>query len=134
MKLVKGDYVLATKYRDGDPFDGYAVGFFDGMLPKVTEDRFMVVDGEGKQYRWNGFRRCERISHELGSWIVDNRIAIEALTRLSPINMWRYRFAKHRAALEAMRGEPSLTDQCVRVAREGEIIGHLDAAEREAWL
>jgi len=30
-KIKKGDYVLATKYSDGDPKDHFAVGFFDKM-------------------------------------------------------------------------------------------------------
>jgi hypothetical protein len=134
-RLTKGDYVLATKYRDGDPYDGYAVGFFDGMLPKDPDARFMVVDGEGKQYRHNGFRRCERVSVELGEWIVENRIAIEALTRMSPINMWRFRFAKQRAALEEMLGDPVFTHQWNRVANEAATMGRLrpdEAARRTA--
>ena len=100
--MNKGDYVLATKYGDGDPFDGYAVGFFDAMLPKVSEDRFMVVNGEGQQYRGNGFRRCERITEELGSWIVRHRIAIEALSSVDPVNIWRFKYGgeRERQALE----------------------------------
>jgi len=28
-EMKHGDYVLATKYRDGDPQDHWAVGFYD---------------------------------------------------------------------------------------------------------
>jgi hypothetical protein len=66
MKLVKGDYVLATKYKDGDPSDHFAVGFFDGMI----EDRFVVVDIGGVSLRGNGFRRCEKISGDVGARIL----------------------------------------------------------------
>lgn len=69
--LVKvGDYVLATKYQDGDPGDQYAVGFYAGMLPKIGGDRYLVVDNEGKQFRANGFRRCERIVSHEGRWLI----------------------------------------------------------------
>jgi len=55
-----GDYVFATKYSDGDPADGWAVGFYNGKLDKM-EDRFMVVDEEGKNIRGNGFRSIKVI-------------------------------------------------------------------------
>ena len=64
--LEQGDYVFATKYSDGDPADGWILGFYDGILPKVVGDRYMVVDGHGMQGRNNGYRRAEKISEELG--------------------------------------------------------------------
>jgi hypothetical protein len=127
--LQKGDYVLATKYRDGDPFDGWALGFFDGML---REDRFLVVNSEGRQYRANGFRRCERVSLELGDWIFKHRITIEALTRIAPINMWRFRRATARRELEAQLADPVVREQRARVAREALSMGGLREDEREA--
>jgi len=67
-----GDYVLATKYRDGDPGDQWCVGYFSHMLVtnsgKVT-DRYMVT-GENGMFRANGFRRCERISADVGNALV----------------------------------------------------------------
>jgi hypothetical protein len=60
--LVPGDYVLATKYSDGDPCDHFYVGFFKGMLGA----RYLVADGNGQIARANGFRRCERISKRVG--------------------------------------------------------------------
>lgn len=68
--MNKGDYVLATKYSDGDPGDQYAVGFFDGMLSKVGGDRYLVVNGDGKNFRGNGFRRCEPINDAEGRWLI----------------------------------------------------------------
>ena len=65
-----GDYVFATKYSDGDPADGWAVGFYDGILPKLGGDRYMVVDGDGKQFRGNGFRAISVISAEVGEKMI----------------------------------------------------------------
>ena len=65
-----GNYVLATKHEDGDTGDHYVIGFFDSMLPKLGGDRYMIVDGEGKQFRGNGFRRAEKITAEEGAWLM----------------------------------------------------------------
>ena len=64
--LVKGDYVLATKFSDGDPCDHFYVGFFREML----DDRYLVEDEKGELARRGGFRRCERISQEVGNALV----------------------------------------------------------------
>lgn len=69
--MNKGDYVLATKYHDGDPGDQYAVGRFAGMLPKIGGDRYLVMDNDGKQFRANGFRRCEPITDAEGRWLIE---------------------------------------------------------------
>ena len=117
--LVKGDYVLATKYRDGDPLDGYAVGFYNGSYDHFGSLRHLVVDGAGKQFRANGFRRAERISTELGAWIVKNRPTIEALTQIEPLNMWRYRRASARAELEAAADDPGVVVAKAALLRMG---------------
>lgn len=70
--LKKGDYVLATKYRDGDPGDQFCVGFYDGFYMNGSSTRHLVVDGEGQQFRRNGFRRVAKISRDRGEWIVKN--------------------------------------------------------------
>lgn len=68
-----GDYVLATKYQDGDPGDGYAVGFYDKPLDTVAgATRHLVIDGDGKQFRNNGFRRVEKITDTEGRWLIMN--------------------------------------------------------------
>lgn len=76
-KLILGDYVLATKYKDGDPYDHWCIGFFDSILEKVTGDRYIIVDERGNNFRGNGFRRAEKISFERGKFILDNKINIE---------------------------------------------------------
>lgn len=72
-RLVTGDYVLATKYYDGDPCDHFCVGFFRCMLVDCqgrTTDRYLVADSDGHLFRANGFRRCERIQRNTGDILV----------------------------------------------------------------
>lgn len=57
-----GDYVLATKYSDGDLGDQWAVGVYDCE----RDGRHYVTDNAGKQHRRNGFRRIEVITHDEG--------------------------------------------------------------------
>jgi hypothetical protein len=70
--LKKGDYVLATKWGDGDPHDHWCVGFFAG---KTAHDvpRYDVVDENGRLFRGNGFRRCEKISLSVGEYILAHK-------------------------------------------------------------
>jgi len=72
MKEIKiGDYVIATKYRDGNPQDHWAVGFYAGVTaPHYDPPRYDVVDTEGKNFRGNGFRRIKTISARRGRWIL----------------------------------------------------------------
>lgn len=81
MPLLAGDYVLATKYSDGDPQDHWCVGFFHSMLPKTGGDRFQVVDSDGNQFRGNGFRRAQKIGANEGKWLLEHAAEIEASER-----------------------------------------------------
>jgi len=72
------DYVLATKYGDGDPMDPFAVGFYDG---EKYEGRHFVVDRDGKQFRGGGFRRVKKITQRRGRFLVDNISKIETSSR-----------------------------------------------------
>lgn len=65
-----GDYVLATKWRDGSSKDHFCVGFLDKILKYSSGDRFIVVDKHGQPFRANGFRRVEKVSTKRGNWIV----------------------------------------------------------------
>jgi hypothetical protein len=70
-ELQAGDYVLATKYSDGDPRDQWCIGFYAGITaPHYNPPRYDVVDGDGHLFRWNGFRRVKRISLERGKWML----------------------------------------------------------------
>ena len=75
--LQKGDYVLATKWTDGDPQDPWAIGFYSGEIANNISTRHMGVDSEGKPFRPSGFRRVQKISAGLGKWILDNKDDIE---------------------------------------------------------
>jgi hypothetical protein len=91
--LVRGDYVLATKYADGDPCDHFHVGFFREMLG----DRFLVDDGKGQLARANGFRRCERISARVGHALC---AAMPIIGDRSGKSVWYWRH--HVGALEQL--------------------------------
>ena len=54
-QLAQGDYVLATKYRDGDPCDHFVVGFF-GMLQIPLWLGYLVVIILGITNALNGKR------------------------------------------------------------------------------
>lgn len=84
--LVKGDYVLATKYRDGDPQDHWCVGYFKETYDHFGQQRHIIVDKEGAPFRANGFRRAKKISTERGNWIVKNMKKIE----MSSFSVWHY--------------------------------------------
>lgn len=77
-----GDYVLATKYSDGDPQDHWAVGFYDGITsPHYDQPRFSIVGNDGAQFRGNGFRRMKKISAKRSKWLLDNKCLIETSNR-----------------------------------------------------
>lgn len=76
-EIKRGDYVLATKYSDGDPGDHWVVGFYD----RQAGDRHCVVDALGRSFRANGFRRVRKINGERGRWMLDRRQDIELSTR-----------------------------------------------------
>lgn len=85
--MEKGDYVLATKYADGDPCDQWCVGWYDHHYDHFGQTRHMVVDSDGRQFRGNGFRRVGLITPDVGEWLLRNSKDLER----SPfhINLWR---------------------------------------------
>lgn len=82
--MDRGDYVLATKYHDGDPRDHWCVGFYDRQ---DEQGRHYIVDGEGKHFRGNGFRRVAKISTARGAWLLTNAIGIERSGR----SVWSFK-------------------------------------------
>ncbi len=72
--IKKGDYVLATKYSDGDPGDHWCVGFYDELK---WGDRHIVLDNAGKPFRLNGFRRAQIIGDAEGQWLIEHIADIE---------------------------------------------------------
>lgn len=82
-----GDYVLATKYGDGDPQDHWCVGYYAGITaPHYDPPRYDVVDGEGNQFRGNGFRRIKKIKPERGAELLLHAREIE----LSGMSVWHF--------------------------------------------
>jgi len=84
-QVAVGDYVLATKYRDGDPQDHWAIGFYAGPMD-YNPPRHDVVDGEGNRFRGNGFRRIKKITPERGAWMLGHTRDIE----LSGKSVWYF--------------------------------------------
>jgi hypothetical protein len=87
-KLTKGDYVLATKWSDGDPQDPWCVGFYDRFDEEWK--RHHVVDGDGDPFRAGGFRRAKKINIRRGAWLLKHKDEIEQSSR----SLWywiRYR-------------------------------------------
>jgi len=90
-----GDYVLATKYDDGDPGDPWAVGFYAGELDmgntrsdiKVAP-RYLVNDNNGKTIRPNGYSRVACIRKDVGAWLLN--VAAKQLEQSPPgtVNLW----------------------------------------------
>ena len=83
--LQKGDYVLATKWHDGDSRDQWCCGFFEGMTGRDNQ-RYDVVDSEGRLFRNNGFRRCEKIHPAIGKYLIEKSQYISAIK----LPLWEY--------------------------------------------
>ena len=58
----KGDYVLATKFEDGDVCDPWYVGFYKEYNEEL---KLHIVEGSER-----GYRRCELITKEQGVGIL----------------------------------------------------------------
>ena len=82
-RITKGEYVLATKWGDGDPGDHWGVGFYD----RFENGRHYVVDRAGKQIRGNGFRRVGRITVDVGRWLLSAAKSLEA-SPPGTVNLW----------------------------------------------
>lgn len=82
MKPIQfGDYVLATKYRDGKPGDPWEIGRVSQM---VTDPGDMIT---GTKYRLHSglfYRRARRITLKRGAWLVDHIPDIER----SGVSLW----------------------------------------------
>lgn len=96
MGFSKGDYVLATKWHDGDPCDQWCVGFYD----KEKDGRHYIVDHYGDQFRANGFRRVKKISANRGMFILKNKENIKEKGRSL---WWWERRAMNRQTNNASR-------------------------------
>ena len=99
-ELIDGDYVLATKWNDGDSRDHWFVGYFI----KKEGDRYFVGDKDGNLARFNGFRKCKKIHPAIGAYLVKNTLAISSIK----INLWEYvNSSIHDVAIEIWEDEHS---------------------------
>lgn len=83
-----GDYVLATKYGDGDPGDAWALGFYAGARDHFGQARHYVTDNDGNNIRGNGYRRVAQIRKDVGAWLLN--VAAPHLEKCPPgtVNLW----------------------------------------------
>ena len=85
-----GDYVVATKWHDGDPGDQFCIGFYNGFYDHYGSTRHLVVDSEGKNFRHNGFRRVAHVGSKRGTWMVKHLSHIDAMKdRFRVWHWWR---------------------------------------------
>jgi len=103
-KLRKGNYVLATKYTDGDPRDQWCVGFIDRVDDHYSctgrrDRRYIVVDSDGRSFRAGGFRCAQRIGDKVGRFLVENRDLIEVSVKSL---WWWKKEARWRTAIGAV--------------------------------
>lgn len=87
MEPKTGDYVLATKYADGDPGDAWGVGYYAGSLDHFGETRHLIIDNDGKQIRRGGFRRVGHITAEYGNWLLSVSEQLES-SPPGTVNLW----------------------------------------------
>jgi hypothetical protein len=112
--IKKGDYVVATKYRDGDPGDQFCIGFYDSSFNDGVGVRHMVVDNGGKQFRRNGFRRIAKVGARRGTWMANHVALFEKM--MDRYSVWHWYRAPWRElnAVDARRvvlsfpGDPDL--------------------------
>lgn len=92
-KVAIGDYVLSTKWSDGDPCDHFYIGFVSGYTNHKPA-RYMVTDGAGNEQRGNGFRRAEVITGDEGRKLVG--ISKEIGDKVGPSLWWHLREIRNK--------------------------------------
>ena len=86
--LKVGNYVVATKYADGDPGDQFCIGFYNGSYDHFGQTRHLVINNEGKNFRNNGFRRVARVGLRRGAWMVKHLAHIEKM--MNRYSVWHW--------------------------------------------
>ena len=128
LSLRKGDYVLATKFADGDPCDHFCVGFVTRIAE--LDGRIFVANSDGVSFRANGFRRAEVITPEEGAAIV---AAMPTFADKKGPSLWK-RLEDHRATKAKETVHPAQIDETDRLT-EAELLHVLEAArsQRDAY-
>ncbi len=83
-----GDYVLATKWDDGDPGDPWAVGIYHGQHPRKHDVRHLVGDEDTETFYANGYRRVGRITEEYGIFLLSISDVLERQSPPGSVNLW----------------------------------------------
>lgn len=96
--IETGSYCLATKWSDGEAWDPWAVGFYEG---EIFEGRFSVVDEKSNRFRHGGFRRCQVISCSQGSYLLKNAKELE----LAGTRLWDFLPSLDKETKAAPNGE-----------------------------
>jgi len=73
--LKKGDYVLATRWSDGDPQDAWCVGFYGKFN---GETRSYEVSLSFDSIRSSRYRKVKKISKKRGEFLLKNKELIES--------------------------------------------------------
>lgn len=130
--MDEGDYVMATKYHDGDPEDHWCIGFFDSMT-EHDPPRYNVVDENGVLFRGNGFRRIKRIGLERGVWMIANKDQIKSGAR--SVWWWARRRIEETSPKDAIaerrEGEAMILTVSIEV-KDADILGVLNWHEAVA--
>lgn len=105
IKLKPGDYVLATKFDDGDPCDHFVVGFFSHYLEYGEgATRYQIVDSKGNLFRGNGFRRAQKITKEEGQKMLE---IFPQIGNIPGPSLWTH-LRRIRRELKSGGGKPTL--------------------------
>jgi hypothetical protein len=73
-RIADGEYILATRFSDGQPMDPWAFGFL-----RRSECFYGVVDNAGNLIGY--FKRAQRITKEFGDFLSNNIQMIETSNR-----------------------------------------------------
>jgi hypothetical protein len=101
--LRPGGYCLATKFYDGEGWDAWGVGFYEG---EIFPGRHSILGTDGKRIRNNGFRRCERITDAIGAYLLENVKAFET----TGARLW------HCVEMLCRTGRPPMVSDCIYLA------------------
>jgi hypothetical protein len=107
--MQKGDYVLAHKWSDADPGDHWCVGFYDH--PMRGGERHMIVDGDGKPFRGNGFSYVVPITDAQGRWMIEHIPAIDKTMFETGQDEWGNEIRLGKSVLEWLAEAPTQSDR-----------------------
>lgn len=94
MGLNIGDYVLATRWSDGDPQDPWFIGFLCGVTEE-KDPRYFVSDAEGRQIH-RAFDRVKKIQPEVGAYLIEQKDYIEC----SGVSLWSHLKSARKAIVK----------------------------------